>query len=218
MVDRVLRPVKARLLAPVAALIAVPLRRRGAVPLTLAGLVVGLAAALAAALGAFGVALLLWLTNRLLDGLDGEVARHLRRADDRGGYLDMLSDLTVYAAVPLGAAAGASATFGGDPLVASPWTWPLTALLLAAFYVNLGSLAILAGLLEKRGRGAEARGDATSLLLPAGIVEGVETVLLVAAMLAFPALLPFWLGLGAALVAATAAQRVWWAAQALGRS
>ena len=215
MVDRLLRPVKARLLAPVSVLLAQPLVRHGALPITLAGLAVGLAAALAAALGAFPAALALWLLNRLLDGLDGEVARQLGRADDRGGYLDLLSDLVVYAAVPLGAAAGVTATFGGEALVTGPWTWPLTALLLAAYYVNLGSYAVLAALLEKRGRGAEARGDATSIVLPAGLVEGAETVLLVAAMLAFPTLLPLWLGLGAALVATTAAQRMWWAARTL---
>jgi phosphatidylserine synthase len=214
-VDRVLRPVKARVLAPVSTLLAERLGRHGALPITLAGLAVGLAAALAAAFGAFPAALVLWLLNRLVDGLDGEVARHLGRADDRGGYLDLLSDLVVYAAVPLGAAAGATATFGGEVIAASPWTWPLTALLLAAYYVNLGSFAVLAALLEKRGRGAAARGDATSVLIPAGLVEGTETVLLVAAMLAFPAFLPLWLGLGAALVAATAAQRVWWAARTL---
>ncbi len=214
-VDRVLRPVKSRVLAPLSALLAEPLGRHGALPITMAGLAVGLAAALAAALGAFPVALALWLLNRLLDGLDGEIARHLGRADDRGGYLDLLSDLVVYAAVPLGAAAGATAAFGGEVIAASPWIWPLTALLLAAYYVNLGSYAVLAALLEKRGRGAEARGDTTSMVIPAGLVEGTETVLLVAAMLAFPSLLPLWLGLGAALVAATAAQRVWWAARTL---
>lgn len=214
-VDRALRPVKARVLAPLSARLAGALRGRGALPLTAAGLVVGLAAAAAAALGAFALALGLWLLNRLLDGLDGEVARRLGRADDRGGYLDLLSDLVVYAAVPLGAAAGASGSFGGHALVASPWTWPLTALLLASFYVNLGSYAILAGLLEKRGRGAAARGETTSLLMPAGLIEGTETVLMIALMLAFPALLPLWLGLTAALVALTAAQRAWWAARAL---
>jgi phosphatidylserine synthase len=214
-VDRVLRPVKAHLLAPLSASLAVRLGRRGALPITAAGLAVGLAAALAAAFGAFPAALGLWLLNRLLDGLDGEVARRLGSVDDRGGYLDLLADLVVYAAVPLGAAAGVTAVFGGEALVTSPATWPLTASLLAAYYVNLGSYAVLAALLEKRGRGAASRGDPTSIVLPAGIVEGTETVVLVAAMLAFPGLLPLWLGLGTALVAATAAQRAWWAARTL---
>lgn len=215
MIDRALRPVKARVLAPLSVRLAHALRGQGALPVTITGLLVGLAAAVTAALGAFGPALGLWLLNRLLDGLDGEVARRLGGADDRGGYLDLMTDLVVYAAVPLGAAAGVSGIVAGEALVASPWTWPLAALLLATYYVNLGSYALLAALLEKRGRGAAARGDTTSLVMPAGLIEGTETVVLVALMLAFPSSLPLWLGLTAALVALTAAQRAWWAARAL---
>ena len=215
MVDRLLRPVKARLLAPLSARLARALVRLGAAPVTLLGLAVGLAAAAAAALGAFVPALALWLLNRLLDGLDGEIARALGRADDRGGYLDLLTDLVVYAAVPLGAAAGATGLLGAEPLVSGPWTWPLAALLLASYYVNLGSYSLLAALLEKRGLGAAARGEATSLVMPAGLIEGAETVLLVALMLTLPALLPLWFGLTAGLVGITAAQRALWAAHAL---
>ena len=183
--------------------------------MTLAALGIGLAAALAAALGAFPAALALWLLNRLLDGLDGEVARQLGRADDRGGYLDLLVDLTVYAAVPIGAAVGAAGLPGAAESPANAWIWPLVAALLATYYVNLGSYAFLAALMEKRGRGAAARGETTSLVMPAGLVEGFETVVLVSAMLAFPDQLPLWLGLTAVLVAITAGQRAWWATRTL---
>ena len=214
-VDRLLRPVKARALAPLSAVLARSLARFGAGPVTLLGLGVGLAAALAAAFGAFAAALPLWLLNRVLDGLDGEVARALGRADDRGGYLDLLTDLLVYAAVPLGAAAGATGLLGNEPLVTSAWTWPLAALLLASYYVNLGSYTLLAASLEKRGRGAAARGDPTSIVMPAGLIEGAETLLLVALMLAFPTLLPTWFALTALLVFVTAAQRAVWASRTL---
>ena len=183
--------------------------------MTLAGLGIGLAAALAAALDAFPAALALWLLNRVLDGLDGEVARRLGRADDRGGYLDLLVDLTVYAAVPIGAAIGTAGLPGAAGTLESAWIWPLVAALLATYYVNLGSYAFLGALMEKRGRGAAARGEATSLVMPAGLVEGFETVVLVSAMLAFPALLPLWLGLTAVLVGITAGQRAWWASRTL---
>ncbi len=215
-VDRLLRPVKARALSPLSAALARHLGCAGASRLTLLGLLVGLAAAAAAALGAFAWALGLWLANRLLDGLDGEVARRLHTAGDRGGYLELMADLVVYVTLPLGAAAGATGLLGAEALVTSPWTWPLAALLLASYYVNLGSYALLAALLEKRGRGAAARGDPTSLVMPAGLIEGTETLLLVALMLAFPTLLPFWFGLTAALVALGAAQRTLWAARMLG--
>ncbi len=216
MVDRRLRSFKRLALDPASARLAPRLARRGALPITALGLLVGVAAAIAAAAGAFGVALTAWLANRLLDGLDGEVARRLGRADDRGGYLDLLADLMVYAAVPIGAAVGATAPWSPLEPPPSPWIWPAVSLLLGTYYVNLGSYAFLAALMEKRGRGARVRGEATSLVMPAGLIEGFETVVLVALMLAFPTALPWWFALAAVLVAATAAQRVWWAARRLG--
>ena len=214
-VDRLLRPVKERALRPVSAVLASRLGPAAPLLLTAAGLAVGLAAAAAAAFGAFGVALGLWLANRLLDGLDGEVARAGAFADDRGGFLDLVADRVVYAAVVLGAAAGAGGALGGPAPVDGPWTWPLAAALLASYYVNAATVDLLAALLEKRGEGAEAVGETTSLRLPAGLVEGAETVVLVSLMLAFPAQLPLWFALTAALVALTALQRGVWAARAL---
>jgi phosphatidylglycerophosphate synthase len=207
-IDRALRPVAARALAPLTRV------ARGLSPgaLTGVGLAVGLGAAAAAALGTFWLALALWLLNRLLDGLDGEVARIAAagrpRQSDRGGYLDLMADLTVYATVTLGAAAGASGILTGEPLAPPAATWALAALVLASFYVNIGSHALLAALLEKRDLGARRRGDPTSLVMPAGLVEGAETIVLVSLMLALPHLLPVWLAVTAGLVAATALQRV----------
>lgn len=217
MIDRALRPVKARLLRPLSAAVAARFGARAAAPLTAVGLLVGLAAALAAALGAFGAALALWLLNRVLDGLDGEVARSSGAADDRGGYLDLMADRIVYAALPLGAAAGASGALGGPALLESPWTWPLTAALLASFYVNIGTVDVIAALLEKRGQGAAAVGDPTSLRLPAGLVEGFETIVLMSLLLAAPRQLPLWLALFASLTALSALQRGLWGARLLAR-
>lgn len=215
MIDRRLRELKRRAFEPVAATLARRLERRGAMPITWLGLIVGLAAALAAAFGAFAVALAGWFVNRALDGLDGEVARRLGRADDRGGYFDLLVDYVVYAALPIGAAIGATAPWSPLGPPASPWVWPALAGLLASYYVNLGSYTVLAALMEKRGRGADARGDATSVVMPAGLVEGFETIVLVAVMLAFPAQLHLWFALAALLTVVTAAQRAAWASRHL---
>ena len=68
--------------------------------LTFAGLACGLGSALAIAFGADGLALLALALNRLLDGLDGAVARASTRTD-RGGFLDIVLDFTTYGAVPL---------------------------------------------------------------------------------------------------------------------
>lgn len=204
MLDHALRSPKTRLLRPAA-------RRLEPVPaaaLTLAALAAGVAAAAAAALGALPWALGLWLTNRLLDGLDGEVARLRGRQSDLGGYLDLLADLIVYALVPIGLA-------WGHP---SPATWAALAAMLASFYLNLGSWLMLAALLEKRGRGAARRGEPTSVAMPAGLVEGAETVLLFTLFLLLPHALPALFWATAALVGITAGQRAWWAARRLGRT
>lgn len=62
---------------------------------------VGLLCAAATINGAFGLGLLLWLLNRVLDGLDGLVARVHHKQSDFGGYLDLLLDFIVYLAVPI---------------------------------------------------------------------------------------------------------------------
>jgi phosphatidylglycerophosphate synthase len=216
-IDRALRSIKTRTLGPLAH----ALRRVPPGAITGVGLAVGVAAAAAAAQGAFSLALGLWLANRVLDGLDGEVARAAvagaTRQSDRGGYLDLMADLTVYAAVTLGVAAGATGAFGGEPLAPAAATWALAALLLATYYVNLGSYTVLAALLEKRGRGAGPRGDSTSIVMPAGLIEGAETIVLFVVMLALPHLAPVWFAIGAFLVGVTALQRVVWSARTLGR-
>jgi len=139
------------------------------------------------------------------------VARSLDRADDLGGYVDLLADYVVYGVVPIGAAVGATAPWSPLGPDASPWIWPAVAVLLATYYVNLGSYSVLAALMEKRGRDARRRAEPTAMVMPAGLVEGFETIVLVTLMLAFPGQLAGWFVLTAVLVAATAGQRVAWA-------
>ena len=70
--------------------------------ISLVALVFGLGAAIAAARAEWGLGLALWLANRVTDGLDGTVARVAERQSDFGGYLDILLDFVVYAAIPVG--------------------------------------------------------------------------------------------------------------------
>lgn len=171
--------------------------------ITAASLLAGVASAGVAASGLPLVALALWLTNRVLDGLDGEVARLDGRQSDLGGYADLLADFTVYALLPIGLAYAQQ-----DPAV-----WRLLAWMLAAFYLNAGSWMLLAALLEKeRQRSARPR---TSLHMPTGLIEGAETALLYVLFLLFPNDLPLLFGLTALLVTITAAQRVVWAVRHL---
>ena len=99
MFDRRLIAIQSRLLAPMARRLAA--RNVSADSVTLVGFGVGLVALPLLAASAFLPALAAILANRLLDGLDGAVAR-LRGPTDRGAFLDIALDFFFYGSVPLG--------------------------------------------------------------------------------------------------------------------
>lgn len=144
--------------------------------ITFAGLALGLAGAAAIALGHIGWGLALILANRLLDGLDGAVAR-ARGPSDLGGYFDIVADFAFYVAVPVG--------FG---ILAPANTLP--ALVLVASFVLTGvsflAFAVIAG---KRGASTEAHGK-KSFFYSTGLAEGTETIAVFIAMCVMPA----WFG------------------------
>ena len=146
-----------------------------------------------------------WFLNRLFDGLDGSLAREQDAASDFGGYLDIVLDFAVYAAIPLGLALG-------QPAAAN---FVALALLLASFYVNAASWIYLAALLEKRQQGAVAQGQLTAVTMPAGIIGGGETILFYTAFIFWPGHLALLFGVMAALVLATVGQRLIWARRRL---
>lgn len=74
--------------------------------LTLAGFAIGLLALPFLALGWYSAALAAIVLNRLLDGLDGALARR-RGLTDAGGFLDIALDFLFYALVPFGFALAA---------------------------------------------------------------------------------------------------------------
>ncbi len=202
MIDKLLRLPKELLLAP---LVRGPLRAIHPTSVTVMAAVVGVAAAGAAWRSAFVLAIGLWAVNRVLDGLDGTLARITGRQSDLGAYLDIVLDHVVYVAVPLGLALALDTSVGYLAL----------ALMLSSFYINAASWMYLAALLEKRNAGAAARGELTTVTMPSGLVEGAETIVIFTLFLLFPgAIVPlFWLM--AALVLLTAGQRVVWASHAL---
>jgi phosphatidylglycerophosphate synthase len=192
MIDRRLRLVTARLLDPLVA------RLEPVSPfwLTALGLALGVGAAVAAAAGAALVSAGLWLVNRLADGLDGPVARRRGQSSDRGGYLDMMADTAVYAAIPL--ALG----------IRVDDEWPAIAVLVAAFYVNSVSWLYLSAVAERRGRGPALTGETTAVHMPSGVVEGAETIILYTAMLLWPQYLGPLAWAMSALVSVTVVQRL----------
>lgn len=172
MFDNTLRPLKDRLASPLADAVGKRLA-----PDTVSWLAfgAGLACAASLALGSRWLALALWLFSRLLDGLDGLIARRSGRSSDAGGYLDIMLDFSVYAALPL-------AMTWAEPAMA----WP-AALLLGVFYINSASWMYLSALLEKRGAGAAAKGETTSVSMPKGVIEGSETILFYTLLIVIPA-------------------------------
>ncbi len=163
---------------------------------TLAGLAVGLAGAAVIALGGAGWAALgLVLASRVLDGMDGAVARATAKTDF-GGFLDIVCDFTFYAAVPL-------AFVLRDPAA----NGLAGAFLLASFYINGASFLGYAVLAEKRGMQTRARGD-KSLYFTAGLLEGTETIVFFAALCLWPAMFVWAAALFGGLCLATALARV----------
>jgi phosphatidylglycerophosphate synthase len=199
MFDLALRGAKDRLARPLA-------RRLGGVPpnaLTLAALAAGFGAALLAASGWPAWALLLWLTNRALDGLDGRVARLHDRQTDFGGYFDIVAEFLVYALIPIG-------LVWGDPTLER---YLALAWMLASFYVNAASWMYLAAVLEKRG--AHAAQTRTTIVMPAGIVGGTETIVAYGLFLIFPTRITVLFGAFTLLVLFTVVQRLAWAWRSL---
>jgi phosphatidylglycerophosphate synthase len=205
MLDLMLRPIKEQMLAPVADAIG---RRVSPMSLTIAAFVVGLAAAVLVARAAFFAGLVFWFANRLLDGLDGTVARAQGTQSDFGGYADIVLDFIVYAAIPIAFVVAA-------PHVATC----LAALaLLASFYVNAVNAAswmYLAAVLERRDAGARRRGELTTVTMPEGLVGGTETMLLYALFFVWPERIVLLFGLMSVLVLLTIVKRVAWAARRL---
>jgi phosphatidylglycerophosphate synthase len=198
--DERLRAVKVNALAPLA-------KRYSEVhPLqfTSAAFALGLLAAAAAAAGNYWVALFLWLLNRLLDGLDGEVARLTGKQSDWGGYLDNVCDFVVYALVPFALAWS----------LRSPGAFFAVAFLLVTFYVNAGSWLYMSALIEKRRSHSETSIQGkilTSIHIPTGLVEGAETIVFYSLFLLLPAYAPYLMALMALLVIITIFQRLSWA-------
>ena len=201
MFDHLLRGVKDRLLAPLALLL------RGVPPnlISVLALLIGIGAAVAAARAAFAVGLTLWLANRIADGLDGTVARVAERQTDFGGYLDILLDFVVYAAIPVGFALS-SADRG-------VLVWAVA--LEGAFFVNACSWMYLSAVLEKRASGARATGELTTVTMPPALVAGFETVVFYSLFFLFPDRLAVLFGLMTTLVGINVIQRLLWSRRVL---
>lgn len=185
---------RARLVAPAADRVARRLAARHvpAAAVTAVGFTAGAAACLAAGLGSWWVALAFWLANRALDGIDGPLAR-VAGPTDLGGYLDLASDLAVYAGFVVAVA------------IAVPDARLASAALLAAYYVNAGAWLSYSALAERR---RLAGGDERSIRFVPGLAGSTETLLVYVLFCLLPGHAAAIAWAFAALVALSASQRV----------
>lgn len=140
--------------------------------LTFLGLVLGLAGAGAIALGQLPIGLALIIANRLLDGLDGAVAR-ANGPTALGGYFDIVADFAFYVSVPM--------AFG----FLDPDNTQAALVLVAAFVLTGVSFLAFAVIAAERGEETRAHGR-KSFFYSTGLAEGAETIGVFIAFALFP--------------------------------
>jgi len=129
---------------------------------TIAGAVIGIGAGVAIGYRYYLFGLALLLLSRILDGLDGAVARATSQSDF-GGYLDIVSDFAFYVAVPVG--------FGFSAIA----NLPFAMILIASFTLTGISFLAYAVMAAKAGRETDAHGK-KSFFYNTGLAEGTETI------------------------------------------
>ncbi len=130
---------------------------------TLTGFVVGLAAVPLIGLGHYAWGVVPILASRVLDGLDGAVAR-AGGTSDVGGYLDIVCDFILYSAWAFAFA------------VAQPDHAVVAAFLMLSFMGTGASFLAYAIFAAKRGITTDIQGS-KSLYYLGGLTEGTETIL-----------------------------------------
>ena len=140
--------------------------------ITIIGAFFGLFAVICVAFQLFGIAFWLILLNRVADGLDGAVAR-ASGSTDFGGFLDIVCDFVFYSGIPFAFA------------VAQPENAIASAFLIFSFVGTASSFLAFAILAEKNCISTDIRGKKTFYYL-GGLTEGIETILLLLAMVIWP--------------------------------
>lgn len=194
MLDRHLHP----RIKPLLNQLAEKLDRPGITPdgITLVGFAIGVLALPLLALGWYLPALVAIVLNRVLDGLDGALARR-RGLTDAGGFLDIALDFLFYALVPFG-------FILADPLangLAGGW-------LLFAFIGTGSSFLAFAALAAKHNIDNPGYAHKSFYYL-GGLTEGTETIALFVLSCLFPQAFVWLAWVFGALCWLTTLTRVW---------
>ena len=140
--------------------------------ITLIGFICGLGAITLISLQSYTLAILFLCLNRLLDGIDGAVARH-RSLSDFGGFLDIVCDFVIYAGVVF--------AFG----IANPENLFYASFLIFSFIGPITSFLAYAIIAAKKKVNTSRRGYKSFYHL-GGICEGTETAACLILLCLFP--------------------------------
>jgi phosphatidylglycerophosphate synthase len=154
--------------------------------LTLTGFIVGLLAIPFLAMQWWYLALAAILCNRLLDGLDGALARYQACSTSAGGFLDICLDFLFYASIPIGFA------------LADPVQNALPAAILLAVFIGTGSSFLAFAIPAEKYQLDRPQFEYKSFYYLHGLTEGTETILIFVAFCIWPQHFP-WLAYGFAI-------------------
>lgn len=179
-------------------LLARPLKKMGvrADQITLTGFLIGLTAVPLLAFELYFPALAVILCNRLMDGLDGALAR-ITHTSDAGGYLDITLDFIFYSAVVLGFA------------FADPEKNALMASLLICTFMGTGSSFLAYAIMAQKKGLSDPNFSNKSFYYLNGLAEGTETIAIFVLFCLLPQYFPILAAIFAAICILTTTTRVW---------
>ena len=198
MIDKYLRTVKEKLLFPAALKLSKYFTPN---QISIFAFILGLISCFLILKNYLYSALIFWLLNRIIDGLDGTVARISNRQSDWGGYLDIMLDFIIYALIPIFLA------FASNEHIS---IYLFLSIMLAAFYINSASWMYLSAVLEKRSINT-SKSELTSVLMPTGLIEGTETIVIYSMFFVFPNYLHILFFSVSILTLTGVIQRMYWA-------
>ena len=131
--------------------------------MTFMGFICGILAIIAITLGQYHLAAVFIICNRIADGLDGAIARHIKLTNF-GGFLDIVCDFIIFSGIVF--------TFG----VTKPESLIYASFLIFSFIGPITSFLAYAIVASKKQVSAERRGQKPLYYL-GGICEGTETAI-----------------------------------------
>ncbi len=166
------------------------------------GFLIGLMAVPALYLKAYITALVIIIINRILDGLDGTIAR-MRKPTDAGGFLDITFDFVFYSAVIVGFA------------LADPEQNAVAAAVLIFSFVGTGSSFLAFAVMAAKHNIKSITYPQKSLYYLGGLTEGTETIAFFVVFCLFPDYFPILAFVFAGLCGLTTVLRIYGGYQTL---